>query len=397
MYNARRKRPSARFYLILGVTGLVVVGVVLFLLFGLTKTVTAQQGTMTYEQNFEGVIIRNETVLESDNFSRVTFEAREGQTVTEGTKIVDLYKMGYNYKNFNALTTLQKMIKEYQENSLMQDTINQGYNEINKNIDNKAKEVMQAVSGEGNGDVVELEREMKTLLQERMEFLKNSFNPDEILKKHYENEEALKDKIAEGMQEQTASTAGIVSFYFDDLERIMHVDNLQTLTIKNIDDAMKGVSNSTLTDARTLKPLYRIVTPDDWYVLLIAQKPVPELTEGLDVTLIFEDVVDKQYSATVIAGREDPKGYLYTLNSKDNIGELLCARKLSTTVKKSYSGIIVPSAAVKEQDGMKYVNLKTNDGTKIVPVNILIVQGENAVIAPVAADSGLTATSSIVY
>lgn len=398
MYKKRRRKLNKKFFIITGSAVILTAAVVLFLIFGLTKTGQAKQGSITFKQDFESIIIRNEEVYETDAFNRVNFIAKEGQTVVKDDPLLYVYKLGYNYKNADLLASAQKRIKDYIENDI-KDINNAEYDEINTRVNQKAQEAYLTVSGEKDSDVIQLERELRSLLQERLEFLRNYGNPgDAVLKDFDETEKKLNEKIEDAQQEEKAKQDGVISFYFDNLEAIMDDENISTLTIQHIDDAMKGITNATLTDASTKKPLYRIVNPNDWYIMLLTSKPIKELAEGTPISVVFEDIAGKQYSASIKEGREDPKGYIYVAHSTDDIGELLCTRKAKATVVKSYSGIMVPSSAVKEKNGTNYVNIKLGDGSvKMVPVNVLITNSDGTIVAPISEDADFSANSTILY
>lgn len=75
-----------------------------------------QEATMTFEQTYPVVLIRDETVYSATNYGQAVFYASEGERVSKCSKIAEVYRWGYNESLFKDLIAVQQQIRDYQEN-----------------------------------------------------------------------------------------------------------------------------------------------------------------------------------------------------------------------------------------------------------------------------------------
>ena len=171
---------------------------------------------------------------------------------------------------------------------------------------------------------------------------------------------------------------------------------MDSLTISNIDSILNGSSTERISDSKTARPLYRLVNNYQWYVVIKAGAEVPEIKEGQTYSVVFEDIYDKQYTATVTSAREDRKGYLYTLSMNEDIGELLSARRVTVSMYNQFEGMILPKAAIYQEGETSYVDV-VNGGSKVkTAVKVVVTQGDQAIVEPVE-EGTLAVNQQVVY
>ncbi|MFR4009000.1 MAG: HlyD family efflux transporter periplasmic adaptor subunit [Christensenellales bacterium] len=157
MARRKRRRPTKRFFITIAVLACVVMLVVFLLLQGPSEALITE-GNLFVDKSVETLIVRDEKVYNSDNYSTATFFASEGQNVTKGATIAQVYKWGYNEKLMTDYLTTQQEIQDYQENTIWREVVNKDLNTNNGKINNTIQEIVDVVQGNSTSDLVVLER-----------------------------------------------------------------------------------------------------------------------------------------------------------------------------------------------------------------------------------------------
>lgn len=368
-----RRKPKLKFYLYL-LAAVAAAAVTLFLVLRGQPTAPVEWASTEFSAKYDMLVLRSEVVYEAKNYGKTDFIAVEGQHVDEGDPIIEVYEWGYNDETLSILLDLQKTILDYQTNELQAGIIDEQLNDINSNIDAKAKEIEQAVADGELNRTLPLEREMAALLDERMTYQKSSVMPDDTLRGYYSEETELLTQIAGWRTSLNAKESGTVSFYFDGCEALMTKDNIGRFTKKTLQEVEAGKTVKTDEEDQATAPLYRVVDENEWYVVMLSEKKIPEMYVGNAFSLVFDDYLETQYTGVVFntTKLENNDGYVYTILIQDNIGPLLGDRRVSARLYNIQEGLRIPAGCVKTSDEVDYV--ETADG-QIVPVVVVADDG----------------------
>ena len=178
----------------------------------------------------------------------------------------------------------------------------------------------------------------------------------------------------------TAPTAGVVSFYFDGCEALLNAENIEQLTIKDINDILNGSTLTQITADSAETPLYRLVNSYDWYLLIVSKNAIDEFDMGQTFQIAFDEYLDKQYTGSVVGVREEDAGFVYAIEIQDDIGTLLNTRRTTAKIYSVFEGVKVPASAVKTVEGMTGVYVVDGYEKTFVPVRVLIEQDGMAII-----------------
>ena len=239
--SSRIKPDHTRMYIIIGIIAVAVVITTLVLLLYAPKA-EAAEGMMSFAYEGKGLVIRKEKLYKSETYGKTTFLAQEGEVVTTGTAIADVYTWDYNANDVAQLNVIEDTIMDYQEKYILDESLKKELENMNTGVNQKAKEISDVVSGAATGNLIKLEQELKQLMQERQKFLNEAVAEDEQLKAFYEQRNDLETRIADWKQTILAESDGVVSFYFDGLETVLTPDNMTKLTPANIADVFAGKS-----------------------------------------------------------------------------------------------------------------------------------------------------------
>lgn len=402
--TARRSRTSARnqsagpskiVVFTIALAALVIVAIILILILGNSKPMSAEQGTMRFEYEADGIVIRSEKLYRAENYGKTVFLAEEGQNVAAGASIAEVYSWDYNEQDMEDLYTLQDTIMDYLQVYMLQSALNKDLESLTASINQKTEEIAAVVSGQSAGDLQKLERELKILMDERQKFLRDSLNEDDQLKTYYEQETNLQTRINDAKKTITAESEGLVSFYFDGTETLLTPENMDKLTVKNIQDITAGKSFYKQDGESVTKPLYRLVEKDLFYVVMISNQRVPEFANNTAFKVEFSGDSQAVYVGKILGYVENSGKYLYYMQFNEDVSRLLTARRVSMKISSDYVGIEVPSSAIKTVDGQKGVYFE-KDGEKVFePVTVLIERDGKAIIQAVDISSPLSKTSTI--
>ncbi len=397
MARKNRRRPTKRFFITVAVLACVILLTVFLILQG-PKEALITEGNLFVDRDVETLIVRDEKVYNSDNYSTATFFASEGQTVTKGATIAQVYKWGYNEKLMTDYVTTQQQIQDYQENTIWREVINKDLNTHNGKITNTIQEIVDVVQGKSSNDLVVLERKLRENMEKKQQFLKANVQADDKLNGLYATEQDQLNKLANWRQDVQAEDDGIVSLYMDGWETQLTPYNLDTLTRADILAAKKGVVSSKTSDDSTTRPLYRLVNNYQWYCLILLDKneEIPELREGGTANMTFEGYFDRPYSAKATSVRSvDGGGTLYVLEMTEDIGPMLSVRTADAKMHLDFTGMMVPEEAIFTQGDQKLIKLVQGDVASLIPVDILISDGENCIIQSLDPDTTLSANQKV--
>ncbi len=388
---ARRVRVSGRFYLI--VTALVVVtGVIVTLILSGRNAGVVRAGTMKAEMDTTAVFIRDEMCISTDKYDRITFYADEGAAVNAGDEIALVCKWGYSDDMMQSLLTVEGQIYSAQT-ALLAGVENADLAALELQISQKRAAIRDATEGEGDAaqDMLSLQRELSALLVSRAQFLRDTVQPTSALTELYATETERTAQLDVYRQSITAPQSGVVSFYFDSYEQILNKDKLSTVNASLVSSVASGASD--LLSGASGDLVYRLVNPKLWYVAFVTSRSEGlRLSAGQRYTITFDELPGVSYTGTAMSCSISDGGVLNILEFTDDIGSLLCTRKLKASVTADMDGYIVPTKYVTVKDGIASVAIDGGDaGEYSVEVEVLAVDGEETLVRAVSANGSLSA------
>ncbi len=379
---AGRVRLKPRFYVFL-ILFIAIIATIVVLLSGNGVDVLVTQGAVKYEKAFDAIIVRNEKVYETDDYSKLVFSVAEGDRVSKGAKIVEVYKSGYNNNASKDLIAVQTNIKKYVEENFIKNILEQDLVDLNTQIDEKLGQIESVLSGNGEEDLLVLEKQLKDLLNSRQILLKKKGDAENNteLKMLLQQEQALVDNIANWKTDEFAEDAGIVSFYCDGAENLLTPEIMKDITIQQINEIITNIGTGRLKNTDGKTALYRLVDNFKWYCVVIGDtKGIDEFKADTKFNISFEGVYDRPYEGRVLSVRTLEDGYIYEFEVVEDIGPMLGVRKAKMTLKRDFEGLKVPSKYIVEKDGVRGVNVRDADGSRFVPVEIIVNDGNEAII-----------------
>ena len=375
-----RVRLRGRFFLIVfGFAGFIALVVVI--LNATKKTGEIEFGTLGADLEVSAAIIRDETIIMTEQYEKITFEVTEGETVANDQLIAEVYKRGYQDETLVTLLNLQKQIYTYQL-QLLGETEPAELTEINSNLATVETQIRSVSRGESDLDMLDLEQTLKDLQSQRVTLLKSIVTADSTLTSLYSELDSQESTIS-GWKKDVKNTSGtgIVSFYFDGYEQVLSVNKLSTINSALISTVISGGNTASTTESTSETPLYRIIDNTHWFIAFVTDSDDPmRLAEGEEYSVLFSDYSENAYTATARASTVSESAVVNILEFSTDIGKLIGVRTVTATISKSAQGLVVPLSAIEMVDGVAGVNISYGDTVYRVEVDILAQNEKKAVI-----------------
>ena len=408
MRRRRRRRVNARFFFFIGGIAAVLALIVLVLSLGGGGSDTLTLGSINAETQISGVIVREETVVSTEKYEKINFHVVEGQAVADQTLIATVFKRGYQDESMVAMLNLQKQIREKQLGmSGANDSLAAEYD---TRIAATKELIRDAARGYTDQDMLTLESQLRSLQQERISYLRSSVMPDTELAGLY-NQLADQENSMKNWTRDIVNTAGsgVVSFYFDGYEQVLNSSKLGTINLSLINSLVKGGNTTKTTQSASESQLYRLVSPNHWYLAFTTDLDDPmRVAAGEEYYVTFDDYSDVVYLATARepivfaqAQEEDDEisftgGVVNILEFYVDIGSFVGIRTVNATINKAAQGLMVEADTVDTVEGVPCVYVESGDSTTRVDVEVLAMDEKNAVIRAKGGANTLAAGQKLV-
>ena len=386
-----RKRIKGRFFLMI----LILVGFIALVVVvanALKKTGEIQFGSLGADLDVNAAIIRDEKVIMSEPYEKITFDVVEGETVNNDQVIAQLYRRGYQDETMVTLLNLQKQIYDYQM-QLLGGQAPQELVDLNANIDEVEKQIRAVSRGQSTLDMLDLEQTLKDLEDQRVTLLQSVVTADTTLTQLYSDLKSQQNVMSSWKRDiKNTGGTGIVSFYFDGYEQVLNVNKLSTINSALVKNVVNGGNTAKNAESTSEVPLYRIINNTHWFIAFVTNATDPmRLAEGEQYSVLFQNYSDQQYTATARASQVSENAVVNILEFNTDIGKLIGARTVAATISKSAQGLVVPLSAIQIISGMPGINISYGDSVLRVEVDILAQSDNKAVIRAHNASDNLTA------
>ena len=380
----RRFRLNPRFFIIIGVLFAVVVAAV-YLLRHRTKSGSLSFDSISMERKVAGAIIREETAVSTDRYEKINFHVIEGDMIANNALIATVYRMGYQDESMITILNLEKEIYQYQAQQV--GSADATLNDINSRITAVEELIRDVARQDSNQDDLVLEQQLRSLQQERSNYLYATVPVDTYLQGLITQLNDQKATISNWTRDiiNTAGS-GIISFYFDGYEDVLSSSKLGTVNVSLIRNVVRGLNTSKASTSSSKALLYRLVSPNHFYLAFATDIDDPfRVTEGESYYVTFDDYSDTVYQVTARApivfaieptSEEEEtstsgQGVVNILEFYTDIGSFSGIRTVNATISKAAQGLKLDKELITIENGIPYVYIKNGDALMRVEVNVL--------------------------
>ena len=380
----RRFRLNPRFFIIIGVLFAVVVAAV-YLLRHRTRSGSLSFDSISMERKVAGAIIREETAVSTDRYEKINFHVIEGDMIANNALIATVYRMGYQDESMITILNLEKEIYQYQAQQV--GSADATLNDINSRITAVEELIRDVARQDSNQDDLVLEQQLRSLQQERSNYLYATVPVDTYLQGLITQLNDQKATISNWTRDiiNTAGS-GIISFYIDGYEDVLSSSKLGTVNVSLIRNVVRGLNTSKASTSSSKALLYRLVSPNHFYLAFATDIDDPfRVTEGESYYVTFDDYSDTVYQVTAKApivfaieptSEEEEtstsgQGVVNILEFYTDIGSFSGIRTVNATISKAAQGLKLDKELITIENGIPYVYIKNGDALMRVEVNVL--------------------------
>lgn len=323
-----------------------------------------ENGEITFEESTEGYIIRDETIVEGNNYKNGIAQIKsEGDKVAKGESIFRYYS--------NNEEDLTKKIKDLDVK--IQDAMSKDNTLFSSDIKLLESQIEQKLVDiyEQNDiqKIKEYKKDINTYITKKAKIAGEKSPSGSYIKKLIDERTSYENKLNEGAEYVTAPKSGVVSYRVDGLEDVLSVDGFSKLNKKFLDDLKLKTSQVIATSEEKGKIINNFKC---YLACYIKSDKAREAKIGDKVKIRLPN--SKETTATVeYISLEEDNGVLLVFGLENYVEELISYRKIAfDIIWWSDKGLKVPnSAIVKDENDISYVVRNRAGYYEKIYVNVL--------------------------
>lgn len=319
-----------------------------------TETFLIENGEISFEEQVQGYIIRDETVIKGENYKNGMSQIKsEGEKVAKGDAIFRYYTKGEE-ELIQKITDLDVKIREAMEKE------NPLYSNDIKTIDDQIhKKVYEIGELKDLQKIKEYRNELNTLISKKAKIAGEKSPSGSYLKQLIEERSGYENQLNSGSEYIKATKSGVVSYRVDGLEEVLKPSNLGSLSKSMLEDLKLKTGEIVATSEESGKII------DNFYceiACVLENKNMNEAKVEIGSNIKIRLANSKEIIAKVeYIAQEENDTSLVVLKIDDSIEELINYRKISfDIIWWSENGLKVPNKAIKyENEDLAYVIRKS--------------------------------------
>ena len=328
----------------------------------------------------DALIIRNETSVRAEGYGSLEYLVPEMSYVTADTPVVQVYATGYSGEKIEELDKLMVDITQ-QQKKVLGDIMNVTITDYNNSVTTQVNSITAAMREEP-GQLQGMFDQLGALMKARQDYIEKTTEAkeDPSLAQYYAGKSQLITQIDAWKTQYRAQGEGLVSYRFDGLEPYLNMDTLEALDVNAVKELIRDNNPQVPDELRAQQNLYRLVQPNEWYVVFTTKAPTWKIGIGETCAIYFEAFEDITYNAKVRALNSTGDDLLVMLEMSEDVSPLINARKLKAVIGGRVEGMMVPLSSLKTQGGQQGVY--RSDTGMFVPVRVVGQDSKHALIMP---------------
>ena len=357
----------------------VIAAVLTFILIFGGAEATSRTGKLSGKKTYSAVVIRSEKIAVVKDFDTADYLVRNGQQVRKGDSVMNVYNLGYSRENTEKLLTVREQILDAQLRS-DGETRDPELKSLNDGIASARDMLSKAVMNGNTSAVQTISANLKKLLSERSDYLREKSQQNETLRGLYQQEDDLLQAVEAQRVTVAAERDGVVSFYIDDFASTLNADKIgqDLVTAELISKALDKNERFKWTGSSS-SSAFRLVNPNEWYCAFLTGT-----SESLRVAPGKEYSVEvKGYGSfigTGVSSFVNDKNVVNIMKFSQNLGALIDVRTCEISIAYEAEGMMIEKRAIQFKDGETYIEIVTDNGRANVYVDVLAEDGRNAII-----------------
>ena len=347
----RKKKFSKKIiiYIAILLVGVYIVYTIYLLVMQPTDIFTLEEGTLSMEETDIGYIIRDEEVIQGENYKNGMEKIKsEGEKVAVNEAVFRYYTQNEEELE-EKIAQLDVEIQEAMENET--DLFTSDMKSLETQIEQKLLEISTITD---TTQLEEYKKEIDELITKKANIAGELSPQGSYLKELIEERRTYENELNSGAEYVTSSKSGVISYKVDGLEDVLKPTEecFSTLTkeyLENLDLSTGKIIPSSDESGKIIDNTY-------CYIATISDSEEAQNAEvGDDVTVRLPSGTEVSAEITYILEEDDDERVLILLINK-GVEELISYRKISfDLIWWSDTGLKVPNQAIVKDGDLAYV------------------------------------------
>ena len=328
------------------------------------ESVIVADGSLAFEEHAEGYIIRDEIVLQGENYKNGMVQIlSDGERASKDESVFRYYSNSEE----NILEEIAKLDEEINE-LLESDSINIS---PSSDITSIEKEVEKLINSMYDLNYLQAINENKNKIEayiSKKAYITGTLSPeDSYVKKLTNQRNKLELELAEGSEIISAPKSGLASYRVDGLEEILKIDNFDYLSTELLEGLGLKVGASVPLSSEKGK----IVNNFECYIA-VSMNTEKAMTAKIGDSVTLRLSNSDEIKSEIVYIKEEEKSRILVFKIDKNIEELLEYRKVSLDIIWwKYTGLKVSNNALVEENDKIYVKRKRAEYSEKILVKVL--------------------------
>lgn len=327
-----------------------------------TNSFVIEKGKIYSEEETEGYIIRNETVITGQNYKNGIVQIKaEGQKVAKGDSVFRYYS-----KNESDLSKkIEDLDIKIQQ--AMDEQTNIYSNDI-KLLEKQIDHILDKISNTNNiEEIKEYRKQMNEIITKKAKMAGDLSPAGSYIKKLIEERSSYETKLNSGAEYIQAPISGVVSYKVDGFEEILTPQDFSKIT----KDVLENVNIKTGQIIGSNNENGKIIENFDCYIAVIMDSDrAKQAKENEQVKLRLSN--NKEINAKIVSVQSQDDDVIIIFELTESVEELINYRKIAIDVIWwSYTGLKVPNNAIIKEGELSYIIRNRAGYTDKILVKIL--------------------------
>lgn len=360
--NPRRERKKRKsiymkriFFLILFIIGVIYIASIVIQ--AMQKPVISyqmvQRGMLDNAEILSGLIIRNEQVVMSEETGNMYMLVGESERVKKAGdvyQILDPSQLSVLEQDIQKVESdIERVQSKRQEISYYQNELQ----EVSNNITNHVEEFYMVNKPGKMSSTHELKKEIEYEINNRKNIhMKDNTATLSSLKSQKSD---LSVQIRKSQKTYKAPIAGTVSYYIDGYETDFTVENIDSVTEKDINKKYTYENTAVNEIIQQGEPAYKIIEDEKWYIVCFMPKAWAErFKEGQKYPFITMEESSTELMLKVENNIDEGKKHKIIFSSREQQEVFLDKRTISfKSLQYKYEGLKIPISSIAERTLIK--------------------------------------------
>ncbi|MBO5505368.1 MAG: hypothetical protein J5984_02710 [Clostridia bacterium] len=344
-----------------------------------TKEYIAQSGQIEESVSTHGLIFRNQTLVKSPYTGYIEYSISDNQKVRVGERIAYVYENEINPELNNELKEINEKIAKLEARKSETEMYINDPSKIEQYISGEIGSIYRASYDKDFEDIREISTGIESQVSAKKILLGDMKADDTELNNLKAKKKELEANTSNKKYGIYAPISGSFMSKLDGVEEKLTVKAMEELTPKSLNKLDKEkIENKSENKAEKDKNFCKIVDTYKWYyAATIPAKEAEVFSTGESVKLRFSNISGTAVDGKVHRISEEEGGKVVIVISSDKYVESVYSMSEADAdiIRRTYSGIRIPSKAIRIKDGVKGVYVVRNSTVKFVEVDVLYADG----------------------